>query len=64
MNNAMNHDDIIEEVRTIREQLAAKHNYDVRALFLDAKRRQQESDRRVVELAPRFLDSANRRRIS
>ena len=60
----MNHDDIIKEVRTIREQLAATHNYDVRALFLDAKRRQQESRRRVVELAPRFLDSANRRRVS
>lgn len=60
----MNYDDIIEEVRTIREQLTARHNYDVRALFLEARRRQQESGRRVVELAPRSLDSANRRRIS
>ena len=55
----MNHDDIIKEVRTIREQLAAKHNYDVRALFLDAKRRQQESRRRVVELTPRNLASTS-----
>lgn len=60
----MNHDDIIEDVRTIREQLAAKHNCNVRALFLDAKGRQQESTRRVVELTPRILDSSNRRRIS
>ena len=55
----MNHDDIIEEVRTIREHLAARHNYNVRALFVEAKQRQQESERRVVELAPRFLDSAS-----
>ena len=40
----MNHDDIIEEVRTIREHLAARHNYNVRALFVEAKQRQQESD--------------------
>ena len=38
----MNHDDIIKEVRTIREQLAAQHSYDVRALFAAAKERQQE----------------------
>lgn len=55
----MSHDDIIEEVRTIREQLAARHNYDVRALFVEAKQRQQESERRVVELAPRLLDSVS-----
>ena len=54
----MKHDDIIEEVRTIREQLAARHNYNIRALFLEAKQRQQEGERRVVELAPKFLDSA------
>ena len=35
----MNHDDIIEEARTIREQLAARHDYDVRALFIEAKQR-------------------------
>ena len=39
----MNHDHIIKEVRTIREQLAASHGYNVRALFLEAKKRQQES---------------------
>ena len=55
----MNPDEIIEEVRTIREQLAARHNYDVHALFVEAKQRQQESERRVVELAPRLLDSVS-----
>lgn len=33
----MNHDDIIKEVRKIREQLAASHGYNVRALFAAAK---------------------------
>ena len=55
----MSHDDIIEEVRTFRDHLAARHDYDVRALFVEAKQRQQESERRVVELAPRFLDSTS-----
>ena len=50
----MNPDEIIDEVRTIREQLAARRNYDVRALYVEAKQRQQESERRVVELAPRL----------
>lgn len=45
----MNQDDIIEEVRTIRDHLAARHDYDVRALFVEAKQSQQESERRVVE---------------
>ena len=55
----MNPDEIIDEVRSIREQLAARHNYDVRALFVEAKQRHQESERRVVELAPRLLVSTS-----
>ena len=54
----MNHDDIINEVRTLREQLAARHNYDVRALYEEAKKRQQGSKRKVVKLAPRLLERA------
>ena len=49
----MNYDPIIKEVRTIREQLAAQHSYNVRALFAGAKKRQQESGRKVVKLVPR-----------
>ena len=51
----MNHDDIIKEVRKIREQLAASHGYNVRALFAEAKKRQQESGRKGVTLTPRRL---------
>ena len=55
----MNHDDIMKEVRTIREQLAASHGYNVRALFAEAKKRQKESGRKSVKLAPRLLKIAN-----
>ena len=53
----MNHDDIIKEVRTIREQLAVQHAYDVRALFASAKERQQESERKVVKLVPKSVEA-------
>ena len=54
----MNHDDIIKEVRTLREQLAARHSYNVRALYEDAKKRQQRSERKVVKLVPKLLETA------
>ena len=51
----MNHDQIIGDVRAIRERLAAERGYDIRTLYEEAKRRQQESDREIVELEPRRL---------
>ena len=51
----MKNDEIIGEVRATRERLAAKKGYDIRALYEEAKRRQQESDPAVVELEPRRL---------
>ena len=59
----MNHDDIIKEVRKIREQLAASHGYNVRALFAAAKKRQKESGRKVVKLTPRRLKFADEKAI-
>ncbi|MCY3868630.1 MAG: hypothetical protein OXG87_03670 [Gemmatimonadetes bacterium] len=59
----MNHDHIIKEVRTIREQLAASHGYNVRALFAAAKKRQQESGRKVVKLTPRRLKIADEKAV-
>ncbi len=59
----MNHDHIIKEVRTIREQLAASHGYNVRALFAEAKKRQQESGRKVVKLTPRRIKIADEKAI-
>ena len=60
----MNHDDIIKEVRKIREQLAASHGYNVRALFAEAKKRQKESGRKVVKLTPRRLKITDEKRVN
>ena len=58
----MNHDDIIKEVRKIREQSAASHGYNVRALFAAAKKRQKESGRKVVKTTD--ADIARQREIA
>ena len=44
----MTHDPIVEEVRAIREQLAAKFDFDIRRIIADAQSRQASSGRRVV----------------
>jgi hypothetical protein len=45
---AMFHDPIVEEVRAIREQLAAQFNFDIRKIIEDAQRRQATSKSRIV----------------
>lgn len=57
----MGQDEIIREVRAIRTELAAQHNYNVRELFEAAKRRQVESGRRVVRLRPRRVQELSNR---
>ena len=47
----MHRDAIMEELRATRERLAAQHNYDVRALAEDAKKRERAGNRKVVKLA-------------
>ena len=59
----MNHDEIIKEVREIREQLAAEKDHDVRMLYEEAKHRQRECNRRVVRLQPRFLVGMDERAV-
>jgi predicted Holliday junction resolvase-like endonuclease len=41
-------DPIVDEVRAIREELAAKFNFDIRKIVEDAQRRQATSQSRVV----------------
>jgi hypothetical protein len=45
-------DEIVEEIRRIRQEQAAQFNYDVRAIIEDARKRQQESDHEVVSFPP------------
>jgi hypothetical protein len=50
-------DPIVEEIHRIREELAAKFNYDMHAICEDLRRRQQDGAREVVTLPPRRIDS-------
>jgi ribosomal protein L14 len=47
----MSGDPIVDEVRKAREGQAAKHNFDVKAILLAAKKRQRRSRRKVVSFA-------------
>ena len=44
-------DPIVAEVRKVKEQLAAKFNFDVRAMLLDQMEREKTSGRRYVDLS-------------
>ncbi len=44
----MSDDPIIDEIRAIREQLAAKFDFDPQRMIADARRRQNLSGARVV----------------
>lgn len=41
-------DEIVEEVREIRDKYAAKFDYDISAICADIRRKQKESGRKVV----------------
>lgn len=44
----MTKDYIVDEVRRTREEQAAKHNFDIKAILAAAKKRQRRSGRKVV----------------
>jgi len=44
-------DPIVEEVRRIRAQQAAELDYDLKAIFERARRRQKQSKRKTVSFA-------------
>ena len=46
-------DPIVEEVRRIRQQYAARFNYDLAAIFRDLKKRQDSGEFTVVNRKPR-----------
>ena len=46
-------DPIVAEVRAIRDKLARKFNYDIRAIVEDAMKRQAASGHRVVSRPPK-----------
>ncbi len=46
-------DEIVEEVRRIRYEHAAKFNHDLKAILDDARKRQELSGRKVVSFPPK-----------
>jgi len=46
-------DEKIEEVRRVREEYAAKFNYDFEAIYRDIKKQEKQSKRKVVSLPPK-----------
>ena len=44
-------DPVVEEVRRIRDQQAAELDYDLKAIFERARRRQKQSKRKTVSFA-------------
>lgn len=47
------HDEILDEIRKIREEHAKSFNYDLDAMFADWQKKQSESGREVVNLPPK-----------
>jgi len=43
-------DEIVEEVRRVRQENAEKFNFDISAICADIRRKQAESGRKVVSL--------------
>ena len=60
----MSQDEIIKEVRAIREAYAERFGFDVRAIYDDAKEREKTTSRKVVALKPRRIADKNDRRQS
>ena len=51
-------DPIVEEVRRVRERLAARYGYDVQKIAAAARRRQKRSGRKVVSFVAKKKLSA------
>jgi len=46
-------DEIVEEVRKVRDEYAAKFNYDIDAIYKDIKKQEKQTARKVVSLPPK-----------
>jgi hypothetical protein len=49
----MDKDPILEELHRVREEYAARFNYDLRAMYRDLKAREAQGEFVVVHRAPR-----------
>lgn len=46
-------DEIVEEVQKVRDEYAAKFNYDLDAIYEDIKKQEKQTKRKVVSLPPK-----------
>lgn len=46
-------DEIVEEVRKVRDEYAAKFNYDLDAIYGDIKKQEKQTRRKVISLPPK-----------
>ena len=46
-------DEIVEEVRQVREQHAEKFDFDLWAIYRDLKEQERGSERKLITLSPR-----------
>lgn len=49
-------DPIVEEVRKVRNRIAAEHGYDIRAIGRYYQEKQKQESRKIVTRAPRRPD--------
>jgi len=54
----MARDPIVDEVRRIREDQAAKYGFDIKAILAASKKRQRRSRHKVVSFVPKKKFSA------
>ena len=54
----MARDPIVDEVRRVRENLAAKYGFDIKAILVASKKRQGQSRRKVVSFVQKKKLSA------
>ena len=46
-------DEIVDEVRKVRDEYAARFNYDLDAIYEDIKKQEMQTERKVVSLSPK-----------
>ena len=46
-------DEIVEEVRKVRDEYAARFDYDLEAIYNDIKEQEKQSRRKFVSLPPK-----------
>lgn len=51
-------DPIVEEIRQIREEFAARHNYDLREMYKTLKKREAEKQRPPLSFPARRIQPA------